>query len=161
MLTQWHFLHEERMSLKRNNPMDHAVTNFIFFFSKKITVYASNLLTRMWNFKTTVKKFYSQRFVFKKTLLHQKNVTVVIPLAFLITFWSVKSPFHWTICKIQYENMAPVRQFLTKKEHYQTDNHHTSKRKKSIPILTWLKTSKTKQHIQSVSWVIIASTTLL
>ena len=55
---------------------------------------ASNLLTRIWNFKTTVKKFYSQRFMFKKTLLHQKNVTVVIPLAFLITFWSVKSPFH-------------------------------------------------------------------
>ena len=35
MLTQWHFLHEERMSLKRNNPMNHTVTNFIFFFSKK------------------------------------------------------------------------------------------------------------------------------
>ena len=113
MLTQWHFLHEEWMSMKRNNQMDHTATNFIFFFSKKWQPMASNLLTRIWNFKTTVKKFYSQRFMFKKTLLHQKNVTVVIPLAFLLTFCSVKSPFHWTICKIQYENMVPVWQLLT------------------------------------------------
>ena len=91
MLTQWHFLHEEWMSVKRNNLMDHTVTNFIFFFCKKWQSMQVIYWPRYRTSRLQWKSFTAKDLCLKKHCCTKKKCNCCYSFGF---------PSHILVCKI-------------------------------------------------------------